>query len=76
MGLVPTRRQTPAQYGFFRDHLLVIRAAKPPTRQQLHVSMGLSWNRVCSHPAQASRPRSTRYEGGGRTGTSALATCT
>ena len=29
MGLVPPRRQTPAQCGFFRGHLLVIHAAKP-----------------------------------------------
>jgi len=47
--LVPSRRQTPAQCGFFRSHFLVICVQILARRQPLHVSIGVSSPRVCPH---------------------------
>ena len=59
---VPPRQQITAQSGFFRSHLLVVCAAKPATRQPLHVSIGVCSPRVCPQSKQRSRPRCTRHD--------------
>jgi hypothetical protein len=60
--LVPPHRQTPAQRGFFRSHLLVICAAKP----RYTAAAAREHRRVLEPrlptPAQVSHPRCTRHE--------------